>query len=97
VTLTLAATNVGEIEAQGVDLKAGYSFSNDLGNFSANLTYTHVQKYEFSGVPGMTNGLLDTGVYDAAGTTGTVTSCDRCLITVARWFSTGVMAIKDLP
>jgi outer membrane receptor protein involved in Fe transport len=70
VTLTLAATNVGEIEAQGVDLKAGYSFSNDLGNFSANLTYTHVQKYEFSGVPGMTNGLLDTGVYDAAGTTG---------------------------
>jgi hypothetical protein len=70
VTLTLAATNVGEIEAQGVDLKAGYSFSNDLGNFSANVTYTHVQKYEFSGVPGMTNGLLDTGVYDAAGTTG---------------------------
>ena len=70
VTLTLAATNVGEIEAQCVDLKAGYSFSNDLGNFSANLTYTHVQKYEFSGVPGMTNGLLDTGVYDAAGTTG---------------------------
>jgi outer membrane receptor protein involved in Fe transport len=70
VTLTLAATNVGQIEAQGVDLKAGYSFSNDLGNFSANVTYTHVQKYEFSGVPGMTKGLLDTGIYDAAGTTG---------------------------
>ena len=70
VTLTLAATNVGQIEAQGVDLKAGYSFSNDLGNFSANVTYTHVQKYEFSGVPGMTNGLLDSGIYDAAGTTG---------------------------
>jgi outer membrane receptor protein involved in Fe transport len=70
VTLTLAATNVGEIEAQGADLKAGYSFSNDLGVFSANVTYTHVDKFVFSGVPGMTNGLLDTGVYDAAGTTG---------------------------
>lgn len=70
VTLTLSAINAGEITADGVDLKAGYSWSNDLGMFSANLTYTHVRQYVFANVPGMINGLLDTGVYDAAGTTG---------------------------
>ena len=70
VTLTLSAVNAGQITADGVDLKAGYSFSNDLGQFAANVTYTHVRQYMFSGVPGMVNGLLDTGEYDAAGTTG---------------------------
>ena len=70
VTTTLKAINAGQITADGIDLKAGYSFSNDLGQFAANLTYTHVRQYEFSGVPGMVNGLLDTGVYDASGTTG---------------------------
>ena len=59
VTLTLKAINAGQITAYGIDLKAGYSFSNDLGQFAANLTYTHVRQYEFSGVPGMINGLLD--------------------------------------
>ena len=70
VTLTLSAVNAGEITADGIDVKAGYAFSNDLGQFSANLTYTHVRQYEFANVPGMINGLLDSGVYDAAGTTG---------------------------
>ena len=70
VTLTLSAVNAGEITADGIDLKAGYSFSNDLGQFAANVTYTHVNQYTFGGVPGMVNGLLDTGEYDAAGTTG---------------------------
>ena len=70
VTLTLSAVNAGKIEADGVDLKAGYRFSNDLGQFAANLTYTHVRQYVFSEVPGLINGLLDSGVYDAAGTTG---------------------------
>jgi iron complex outermembrane receptor protein len=70
VTATLRAVNAGEITADGIDLKAGYSWSNDLGIFSANMTYTHVRQYVFDGVPGMINGLLDTGVYDAAGTTG---------------------------
>ena len=70
VTTTLRAINAGEITADGIDLKAGYSWSNDLGLFSANMTYTHVRQYVFDGVPGMINGLLDTGVYDAAGTTG---------------------------
>ena len=70
VTTTLRAINAGEITADGIDLKAGYSWSNDLGVFSANMTYTHVRQYVFDGVPGMINGLLDTGVYDAAGTTG---------------------------
>jgi iron complex outermembrane recepter protein len=70
VTLTLSAVNAGEITADGIDLKAGYGFSNSLGQFAANVTYTHVRQYAFSGVPGMVNGLLDTGEYDAAGTTG---------------------------
>ena len=70
VTTTLRAINAGEITADGIDLKAGYSWSNDLGMFSANMTYTHVRQYVFDGVPGMINGLLDTGVYDASGTTG---------------------------
>ena len=70
VTTTLRAINAGEITADGIDLRAGYAWSNDLGMFSANLTYTHVRQYVFNDVPGMTNGLLDTGTYDAAGTTG---------------------------
>ena len=70
VTVTLSAINAGEITADGVDLKAGYSLDTDLGTFSANLTYTHVRQYTFENVPGMINGLLDTGVYDASGTTG---------------------------
>jgi len=70
VTLTLSAVNAGEITADGIDFKAGYGFSNDLGQFAANVTYTHVNQYTFGGVPGMVNGLLDTGEYDAAGTTG---------------------------
>lgn len=70
ITLTLGAINAGRIEADGVDLQAGYNWSNDLGNFRISADYTHVRKYELIDVPGLTRGLVDTGVYDAAGTTG---------------------------
>jgi hypothetical protein len=70
VTTTLTAINAGEITADGIDFKAGYRWSNDYGMFSANMTFTHVRQYAFTGVPGMVNGLLNSGVSDAAGTTG---------------------------
>mgnify|MGYP001068248312 CR=1 FL=1 len=70
VTTTLRAINAGEITADGVDVRAGYSMDTDLGTFSANLTYTHVRQYVFNNTPGLEFGLLDTGVFDAAGTTG---------------------------
>jgi outer membrane receptor protein involved in Fe transport len=70
ITLTLSAINAGRIEADGVDVRAGYGWSNDLGNFRVSADYTHVRQYKFSEVPGLERGLVDTGVYDAAGTTG---------------------------
>ena len=70
ITLTLGAINAGRIEADGVDMKLGYNWSNDLGNWRVSTDYTHVRQYRLSDVPGLTRGLLDTGVYDAAGTTG---------------------------
>lgn len=70
ITLTLGAINAGKIEADGVDLKAGYNWSNDLGNWRVTADYTHVRQYKLSEVPGLTRGLVDTGIYDAAGTTG---------------------------
>lgn len=70
ITLTLAAINAGEIEADGVDVKLGYNWDNDWGRFRASIDYTHVNKYELIGVPGLELGLMDTGKFDAAGTTG---------------------------
>jgi outer membrane receptor protein involved in Fe transport len=69
-TVTLAAINAGKIEADGVDMKLGYSWSNDMGNWRLGVNYTHVRQYLLSDVPGLTLGLLDTGIYDGAGTTG---------------------------
>ncbi|PCH63063.1 MAG: hypothetical protein COC19_01750 [SAR86 cluster bacterium] len=70
ITLTLGAINAGTIEMDGVDFKMGYRWDNDWGRFSASLDYTHVRKYELIDVPGLELGLLDIGVWDAAGTTG---------------------------
>ncbi len=70
ITLTLAAVNAGVITADGVDVKVGYNFDTDLGQFRVGLDYTHVRQYQLSEVPGLVYGLLDTGVYDAAGTSG---------------------------
>ena len=70
ITLTLRAINAGQIEADGVDVKLGYSWDNDWGRFRLSADYTHVRSYELIDVPGLERGLLDTGVMDAAGTSG---------------------------
>jgi outer membrane receptor protein involved in Fe transport len=70
ITTTLSAINAGSIVADGVDMKLGYNWSNDLGNWRVTADYTHVRQYTLSDVPGLERGLVDTGVYDAAGTTG---------------------------
>ncbi|MEX0617764.1 MAG: TonB-dependent receptor [Pseudohongiellaceae bacterium] len=70
ITLTLGAVNAGEIESDGVDVRMGYNWENDWGRFSLGLDYTHVRQYKLLNVPGLELGLLDIGVFDAAGTTG---------------------------
>lgn len=50
--------------------KAGYRWDNDWGLFNLGLNFTHVRKYELIDVPGLELGLLETGRFDAAGTTG---------------------------
>jgi outer membrane receptor protein involved in Fe transport len=70
ITLTLAAINAGQINADGVDVKLGYNWDNDWGRFRVSADYTHVNTYELVGVPGLELGLLDTGIFDAAGTSG---------------------------
>ena len=70
ITLTLAAINAGQIEADGVDVKLGYSWDNDFGRFRISTDYTHVRQYKLLDVPGLELGLNDTGVFDAAGTSG---------------------------
>ena len=70
ITLTLAAVNAGQINADGVDVKMGYNWDNDWGRFRISADYTHVNSYELVGIPGLELGLLDTGIFDAAGTSG---------------------------
>jgi outer membrane receptor protein involved in Fe transport len=70
ITLTLSAINAGTIEADGVDMTAGYRWSNDWGNWGVSMDYTHVRQYKMSNIPGFELGLLDIGIFDAAGTTG---------------------------
>lgn len=70
VTTKLSTINAGKIIADGVDLKMAYTWNNDWGRFRASLDYTHVRQYTLQDVPGLELGLLETGVFDAAGTTG---------------------------
>ncbi|MDP3515893.1 MAG: TonB-dependent receptor [Pseudohongiella sp.] len=69
-TTVLSTINAGTITADGVDLKVGYTWNNDWGRFRASMDYTHVRQYKLTDVPGLELGLLETGVFDAAGTTG---------------------------
>ncbi|MCW8193763.1 TonB-dependent receptor [Proteobacteria bacterium 005FR1] len=69
-TVYLGAINAGTIEADGVDFKTSYRWDTDLGLFNAGLSFTHVRQYKLSDVPGLEAGLEETGVFDAAGTTG---------------------------
>ena len=70
ITLTLGAINAGLIEADGVDVKLGYSWENDFGRWRASIDYTHVRQYKLIGIPGLELGMNDTGILDAAGTSG---------------------------
>lgn len=70
VTLVLPAINGGNIEVDGIDLKAAYSWDNDWGQFRASMDFTHVRKYQVSDIPGLDFGLKETGTTDAAGTDG---------------------------
>ncbi|MDP2127926.1 MAG: TonB-dependent receptor [Pseudohongiella sp.] len=69
-TTQLKAINAGEITADGIDLKVSYGWQTDVGRFRASADYTHVRQYLLKNVPGLELGLLETGVFDAAGTTG---------------------------
>jgi iron complex outermembrane recepter protein len=69
-TTQLKAINAGSITADGIDLKIAYSWETDLGRIRASADYTHVRQYLLQDVPGLELGLLETGVFDAAGTTG---------------------------
>ncbi|MDX1492113.1 MAG: TonB-dependent receptor [Pseudohongiellaceae bacterium] len=69
-TTVLSTINAGTIITDGVDLKMAYDWSSDLGYFRLGLNYTHVNQYKLKGVPGLDLGLLETGTFDAAGTTG---------------------------
>ncbi|NKB33207.1 MAG: TonB-dependent receptor [Pseudomonadales bacterium] len=70
ITLALPAVNAGNIEVQGIDLSAGYTWDTDYGNFRLGLDYTHVDEYLVKDVPGLELGLQETGKTDAAGTDG---------------------------
>lgn len=70
VSVELQSVNAGNIVSDGVDLKLGYTWGNDYGEFRLGLDYTHVRQYELSGLPGFDTGFNGTGVTDAAGTTG---------------------------
>jgi iron complex outermembrane receptor protein len=69
-TTQLSTINAGKIVTDGVDIKLGYDWSNTLGQFRLGLNYTHVNQYKLEGVPGLELGLLETNLFDAAGTTG---------------------------
>lgn len=69
-TTVLSTINAGTIISDGVDVKLGYDWENDFGQFRLGLDYTHVRQYKLIDVPGLELGLLETGVFDAAGTTG---------------------------
>lgn len=70
ITTTLSAINAGTIIADGFDFKTGYRWDNDWGLFNLSLDYTHVRQYKLVDVPGLELGLMESGVFDAAGTTG---------------------------
>jgi iron complex outermembrane receptor protein len=70
VTIVLPAINSGGIVVDGIDLKAGYTWDNDWGRFRVAAEYTHVRQYDVSDIPGLGNGLSETGRFDAAGTSG---------------------------
>lgn len=70
ITVSAAAINAGQVTADGVDLKLGYNWMTDYGRFRVSTDFTFVNQYKLSDVPGLELGLRETGLFDAAGTTG---------------------------
>jgi iron complex outermembrane receptor protein len=69
-TIQSAAINAGQVTADGFDLKVGYNWNTDLGRIRVSSDFTYVNQYKLSDVPGLELGLRETGLFDAAGTTG---------------------------
>ncbi|WP_058022148.1 TonB-dependent receptor domain-containing protein [Pseudohongiella spirulinae] len=70
VTISSAAINAGKVTADGMDLKMAYRWDTDMGRFRISTDFTYVNQYKLSDVPGLELGLRETGIFDAAGTTG---------------------------
>ncbi len=70
VTIVSSTINAGEVISDGVDLKVAYQWTTGVGRFRAAMDFTYVNQYTLKDVPGLDLGLLETGVFDAAGTTG---------------------------
>lgn len=70
ITISSAAINAGEVKSDGVDLKVGYQWDTGIGRFRLSSDFTYVNRYKLSDVPGLELGLRETGLLDAAGTTG---------------------------
>jgi hypothetical protein len=70
VTISQQSINAGEVHSDGADIRLGYRWQTDLGRFRASADFTFVNSYELVNVPGLELGLRETGLFDAAGTTG---------------------------
>jgi len=70
ITTVLTTINAGSIIADGFDAKMSYRWDTDYGRFGLGMDFTHVRQYKLIDVPGLELGLLETGKFDAAGTTG---------------------------
>jgi iron complex outermembrane receptor protein len=70
ITISSAAINAGKVTADGIDLKLSYRWNTDMGRFRISSDFTYVNQYKLSDVPGLELGLRETGLFDAAGTTG---------------------------
>ena len=69
-TIQFKAINAGSVISDGVDFKMGYRWETDIGRIRVGMDFTYVNQYTLKDVPGLELGLRETGLFDAAGTTG---------------------------
>lgn len=69
-TIQFKAINAGSVISDGVDLKMGYRWETGFGRIRVGMDFTYVNQYTLKDVPGLELGLRETGLFDAAGTTG---------------------------
>ena len=62
--------NAGSIETSGIDIAANYTLEADIGLWNLGLNWSHIIEFVLDDIPGVENGILDTGRKDAAGSTG---------------------------